>query len=424
MNVLVLGAALSGVAAARLACRLGDEVTVYDAVPAEIEGCDVIAGPWSPGVLTGRDLVVTSPGFGETSPPIRDTLARGIPLWSEVEFAFRHLSAPLVGVTGTNGKTTVTTLVSDMLTASGLRAPAVGNIGTPLCDLVGVETDVLVVELSSFQLRFIDTLAVRVAVVTNVATDHLDWHVDLASYEAAKRRIVENQGSGDLLVVDGDDPGATRIAAHAPGRVSSVRLGGRPVGLDGGVVRAPGVEIPLGDLSVADTVFVLDVLLAAVAALDIGASPEAVTEAARAFVPAPHRRRVVNESDGVRFVDDSKATNPHAALAALDAYPSVVLIAGGQAKGLDVTPLARHPHVRRVVAIGEAAPDLVAAGGDRVERAGSMEEAVAAAWAAAEPGDVVLLAPGCASFDQFENYGARGDAFARAVESILERRGT
>lgn len=429
-RTLVLGAAVSGVAAARLARRLGHSVTVYDERPQQLEsvaadGFATIAGSWDPITLHGVDLVVTSPGIPERARPIVETFESGIPLWSEIEFAWRHLGSEVtvVAVTGTNGKTTVTSLIAEMLVASGIDAVAVGNIGTPLADAVGTDLAVAVVEVSSFQLRYSDSFRPDVAVVTNIASDHLDWHGNFERYLDAKIRVVSNQEPEDVLIYCSDDAGAARLAARAPGR--TLRVSGEAVSIDGyGVDHAAGTlnldtfSVPLDRLLVSDTAFLVDLGLAAAAAGRLGASPEAVIRVAERFEPGAHRRTVVGEMGGVRFVDDSKATNPHAALAAIRSYPSVVLIAGGLAKGLDVTPLATEPNVRAVVAIGESSPVLLAAAGERGIAASSMAEAVEKAAQVAVAGDVVLLAPGCASFDMFDSYGHRGDVFAAEVAAM------
>ena len=433
MRVLVLGAAVSGAAAARLARRLGHAVTVYDRSPgagAELaaEGIAVTTGEWDRQVLEGMDLVVTSPGIPERSLPIVEALEAGLEVWSEVELAWRHLGGvPVAAVTGTNGKTTVTELIAAMCSRSGLRTAPVGNIGSPLSAAVGEDWDLLVVEVSSFQLRFTEEFHPRWAVLLNLAADHLDWHGSQAAYMEAKQRVFRRQGPDDLLVYDCDDPGA--VAATTPARSRRVPVSGRRLppegyGVEGDRLVLPGTRLPLDQLEVQDPVYLVDLAAAAVVAEAAGANPDAVAAVARGFRPGPHRRRVVGEIDGVVFVDDSKATNPHAALAAAAAYPSVVLIAGGLAKGLDVTPLATAPTVRHLVAIGEAAPELLrAAGPGRGTAAASMGEAVAVAWRVAQPGDVVLLAPGCASFDMFSSYAARGDAFAAAVSAIMEEGG-
>jgi len=418
MRLLVLGAGVSGRAAAGLAARLGHQVTLYDrnAIP-DAGGLATVSGEWDPLLLTGVELVVTSPGIPERAAPITDTVEAGIDLISEVEFAWRHLDAPTVGITGTNGKTTVTELVSRMLGESGLVAPPLGNIGAAASDAVGDALDVAVLELSSFQLRFCDTLRCRVAVVTNAAEDHMDWHGSVAGYHAAKARIVANQEEGDTVVYDASDPGAAAIAVRSEGARVGVSVdGSEPLGVVGDRLEWGGACIPLDRLGVGDPAYLTDLALAGVAALGMGGSPEAVVDVAAGFRPGAHRRSLVAEIDGVRYVDDSKATNPHAALAAIAAFGSVVLIAGGLAKGLDLAPLASADGVRAVVAIGggkDVLLDAARAGGP----AESMEEAVHMARLIARPGDVVLLAPGTASFDMFDSYAARGDAFAAAVRS-------
>jgi UDP-N-acetylmuramoylalanine--D-glutamate ligase len=421
MRTLILGAGVSGRAAAKLAVRLGHRVVVYDRQPVtDLTGTAVVGGEWDPLVLEGIDLVVASPGFGERSAPITDSLEAGVEVIGEVEFAWREMDVPTVAITGTNGKTTVTGLIADMLTASGVRAPAIGNIGSPVSDWVADPPGVLVVEMSSFQLRFIDRFHCHVAVVTNVAEDHLDWHRSVAGYRAAKARIVEHQTPEDVVVFDATDPGAVVVAGRSAGRSLGVAADGTTTsGVIGEELVWDGATVPLSALGVDDPVYHTDLGLAGVAALEMGADPDAVVGVAKGFTPGPHRRQVVAESGGIRWIDDSKATNPHAALASIGAYPSVVLIAGGLAKGLDVAPLATADNVRVVIAIGESAPVLLAAAGERGHSATSIDDAVRLAASLAMPGDVVLLAPGCASYDMFESYVARGDAFSNAARSEI-----
>lgn len=426
----MLGAAASGMAAARLARRLGHAVAVYDERPDATgrllgEGFGAITGRWDPTTLDGVDLVVTSPGFPERSRPISEALEWRIPVISELEFGWRELGVPTVAITGTNGKTTVTGLISEMLTASGRNAPALGNIGDAVSGAVGTGVQHAVLEASSFQLRFIDAFHAEVAVVTNVAPDHLDWHGSFESYLLAKQRIVENQSADDVLVYDVDDEGACRIARMAPGRlvpVSGVHRteSGYGPNHDAGIFHLGEVSVALGGLTVDSPAFLLDLAAAGAAALEAGADAEAVARVVTAFEPGAHRRSLVGSLRGITFVDDSKASNPHAALASIRSYPSVVLIAGGRAKGLDVRPLATEPGVKVVVAIGEAAPELLAAAGARGIGASSMDEAVERAVEAATAGDVVLLAPGCASWDMFESYAHRGSAFSDAVRAIIQ----
>ncbi len=429
MRTVVFGAATSGAAAARLARDLGHSVTVFDERPDDAmaliaDGFSVVIGEWDPVLLEGTDLVVTSPGFPERSLPITETLERGTPLISELEFGWQQLDLPTVAVTGTNGKTTVTGLISQMLGRSGVTAPALGNIGQAVTSAVGSAIDVAVIEASSFQLRFIDRMHAHVAVVTNIAPDHLDWHGSFDNYFAAKARIVERQTDLDLLLYDEDDVGAGKLAAQTPGRalaISGTRVSRDGIGPDTetGDLRLGPASLRLAALQVDDPAFLADVAMASIAAMEVGADPGPVAEVAAAFRPGEHRRQLVATHHGVSYVDDSKATNPHAAVAAIRAYPSVVLIAGGLAKGLDIRPLAAEPNVKAIVAIGDSGPDLIEASAGRGVLAASMDEAVTVATEAARPGDTVLLAPGCASFDMFDSYAARGSAFSAAVAGIM-----
>ena len=424
-RVLVLGAGVSGIAAARLATSEGMSVTIYDGAVAGIgDDLDVgmALGEWDPLLLEGIDLVVASPGFPERSRPIVDSLERGLPIWSEIEFAYRHLEVPVVAVTGTNGKTSVTEATAAMLDASGLDAPATGNIGAPVSDFTNGGHDMLVVEASSFQLRFTEEFHPVAAAITNVAIDHIDWHGSAYSYREAKARIYANQSAGDYLVYDIDDEGAAKLAGGAPSElfpVSGTRLPEGGGGVDGDTLRVGDVAVDLADLTSDDPIHLANLACAAALALRVGATPEGVATAAIAYRPGAHRRTIVARAEGVTWVNDSKATNPHAALASIRAHGPVILIAGGLAKGVDLTPVVDERNVRMIIGIGEAGPSLVSAAGERGRLAGTLEIAVEVAGAAAESGDTVLLAPGCASFDQFDSYGARGDRFTELVKDRL-----
>ncbi|HEX6219910.1 MAG TPA: UDP-N-acetylmuramoyl-L-alanine--D-glutamate ligase [Acidimicrobiia bacterium] len=425
-RLLILGAGVSGRAASRLARKHGMSVTLYDeTVPTEAIGDDVglATGSWDPVLLAGVDLVVASPGFSERSRPVVDVLESGLPIWSEIEFAYRHLESPIAAVTGTNGKTSVTEATAAMLDASGLDAHATGNIGAALSDFADTSYDALVVEVSSFQLRFTEEFHPGAAAITNVAVDHLDWHGSPQAYRDAKALIYANQTETDLLVFDCDDQGASQLARKAPSQlypVSGHRVPEGGGGFDGRNLRVGDVAVDVTDLKSQDPTHLVNLACAGALALRMGATSEGVVDGAIAFQPGAHRRTVVAEIDGVTWVDDSKATNPHAALASIRAHDSVVLIAGGLAKGIDLTPLAREDNVKLILGIGEAGPGLVAAAGERGRLAGTLEVALVAAADAAVPGDTVLLAPGCASFDQFSSYTARGDRFAELVQEILE----
>ena len=422
MRVLVLGAAVSGIAAARLAARLGHRVTVYDRDPGVApdviaHGIAALAGQWDRGNLDGVDLVVASPGFPERSVPITDAYEEGVAVESEIEFAWRHLDLPTVAVTGTNGKTTVTGLVAEMLRGSGIDALEVGNIGHPLSDVVGSGTEAIAVEVSSFQLQLCRSFRPDVAVITNIAEDHLDWHGSAASYRSAKARIGMNQGPDDLIIFPESEKEAAEAASHSRARPVPIPVGrvvdGLGVGAD--AIHLGGATVPLEEMRTTEPPFLIDIVLAAAAAGGIGGSPEAAAEVARRFEPGAHRRKRVLTHAGVDYIDDSKATNPHAAIAAIDSYESVILIAGGLAKGLDIATIVSRPSIRRAFVMGESAAILASAAPDRTEIVDSMDEAVRRAVEVAVAGDVVLLSPGGASFDMFESYQERGDRFSSAV---------
>jgi len=426
---LVLGAGVSGMSAGRLLDDAGFDVRFFDERAMVVErlageGKAAVGAPWRDSMLEGVDLLVTSPGWAPTSAPLVAAAEAAIRVVSEVELALERLNCPLVAVTGTNGKTTVTELVAAMARADGMHVVAAGNIGRPLTDIVDEEWDAVVVEMSSFQLHTTDSLAPVAAIVLNVAPDHLDWHGTMDHYRAAKAKIFANQTDTDIVVFDADDPGATALVAEAPSRRVPISGRTRPAGGYGVSETAlvlPGGEIPLETMEVGDPTFLADLAAAGVAADAIGVNMAAIAEVAKRFTPSAHRRTLVGTWNEVRWIDDSKATNPHAALAAVNSYRSVVLIAGGRNKDLDLAPLAQAPSVRFLIAIGESAGDLLVASGERPARnAESMSEAVAIADSVAGVGDVVLLAPGCASFDMFTSYGERGDVFAAEVRALKE----
>ena len=429
----MLGLGVAGASAARRMAQRGWDVTVAEDRPtdasraraAALDGVTVLDGPTEVTALVdATDVVVPSPGVPVGHPAIQHALAAGVRVWTEFELAARWSTVPMVAITGTNGKTTVTTLVESMLRESGLRTVAAGNTDVPLVDAIEEDLDVVVVEASSFRLEFTETFRPAVAVWLNLAEDHLDWHPTMAAYAAAKARIWAAQGPDDLAVVNAEDPVVLAHAAAAPGRVTTFGLHAGEWRVDGDrLVRPDGSTlVPVAELWRSLPHDCTNALAASAAALAAGATDAGVVAALRAFRGLPHRLELVGEHGGVRFYDDSKATDPHAAAAALRSFESAVLIAGGRNKGLDLAVLADEAdHVRAVVGIGEAGPDVVAAFAGRVPTAlaDSMDEAVAAARGFAAAGDAVVLSPGCASFDWYRNYGERGDDFARAVREAL-----
>jgi UDP-N-acetylmuramoylalanine--D-glutamate ligase len=430
-RALVIGLGVAGSAAARALAEEGARVRVSEAradvpVPAELLdlGVEVLTGGHEPEHLEGATLVLASPGVPPHAPVMRWARDRGTPVWGELELGARLARAPYVAVTGTNGKTTTTAMITSCLRASGVDAVACGNIGHPFPTAARGRHDVLVVEASSFQLALQTSFHPRVSVLLNVAPDHLDWHGSLEAYARAKSRVFANQSADDVHIGNRDDPAAAAISRSAPCRVRWFTLG--PPG-DGEVGYADGALVDEARTEIAaapaDGVALrADAAAAAAACLALAVEPGAIDVGLRTFARAPHRGQTVAVVGGVRFVDNSKATNPHAAIAAVGDLTEVVLIAGGRAKGVDLAPIASlAPRLSGIVAIGEAAEEvlgLFAEGTVATRRAGSIEEAVRTAFALAEGSGTVMLAPACASWDMFRDYGERGDRFAAAAREL------
>jgi UDP-N-acetylmuramoylalanine--D-glutamate ligase len=477
--VLVTGAGITGRAVLAALAPLGMRATLCDDNPAALRphaeaGTSVIDPAGAIATISDYDLVVTSPGFPPTAPVLAAAAAAGIPIWGDVELAWRLDRSGRFGpprrwlaVTGTNGKTTTTSMLHAMLAAAGRRSLLCGNIGDPVLGVLDQPAELLAVELSSFQLHWAPSLRPEAGVVLNVAEDHLDWHGSLEAYARDKARVLD----GRVAVVGLDDPVAAGLlaSAGAPVRVG-FRLGEPAVGelgvRDGVLVdRAFGDATSEGQalaeaasIPVAGPVGVLDALAAAALARAVGVPPEAVAGALASFEVGRHRAEVVAVADGVTYVDDSKATNPHAAQASITAYPRVVWIAGGLLKGASVDGLVCAVANRLVGAVligrdrglladalSRHAPDVpvleLVTGEDSevrgitelavnsvtrvVEVAGRpvaeavMAAVVDAARGLARAGDTVLLAPAGASFDQFSGYGQRGDEFAAAVRAAI-----
>jgi UDP-N-acetylmuramoylalanine--D-glutamate ligase len=440
-TVLVVGLAATGRAVARRLVREGATVVGVEEHPEhpgyagardELQrlGVRVVEEPTDDALRTlVRDsaLVVPSPGVHDRHRVVVGAERAGVPVRSEIDLAGERATVPVVGITGTNGKTTVTSLAAAMLEQSGVRATAAGNIGRPLIEAVDDDVDVLVAELSSFQLRFAPTFSPRVAVLLNLADDHLDWHGSRAAYEDAKTNVFRHQAGDALLVFNADDARVAQLAQGAPGRaVGFTTRTSRPdeFHVDGDRLVEPDGETitTLDAMWSAAPHDVANALAASAAVLDVGATRDGAARAIARFARLHHRAEPVGQSGGVQFVDDSKATNPHATLTAIAGFDSVVLIAGGRNKGLDLGVLREAaPRLRAVVAIGDASCDVeyAFAGAVPVVTARSMRDAVRQATAHARPGDTVLLSPACASFDWYRSYGERGDDFAREVAALI-----
>ena len=446
-RVVVVGFGVTGRAVAHWFAGRGRAVLVLDdrvdaamTAAARALGVEVVATPAGDAdlrrALTGASLVVPSPGVPVSHPVYRVAAEIGVPVRSEIELASEicetSANTRLLAITGTNGKTTVTTLVTAILQADGFRAVAAGNIGLPLIEAVQGDDQFVVAEVSSFQLQYTDRFRPSVSCWLNLAPDHLDWHPDMDHYAAAKARVWARQGTGDRAVFNADDPAVAARAASIPTGVARIPYSTREpalFSLEGTHLAGPGGEafMAVEELPRRLPHDISNALAAAAVATAAGATPAACRAALAATGPLPHRVAHVASALGVDWYDDSKATTPASVLAAVAGFDSVVLVAGGRNKGLDLSVLASAvPPVRAVVGIGEAGPDVAAAFAGRVPTAlaASMGEAVEAAAGLARPGDAVLLSPGAASFDWYDSYAARGDDFARIVRKHIDQGGT
>jgi UDP-N-acetylmuramoylalanine--D-glutamate ligase len=418
-RALVYGLAIAGEATARALLARGFAVTVADDRPtpdalavARALSIDLYENPPAPKVerlVERSDLVVPSPGIAERHPVIVSARRLGVPLRTEIDLAYeweqeREVPRPMLAVTGTDGKTTTTLLATAMLEAAGVSALASGNTETPLVTALDHDVDAFVVECTSFRLAWTTRFRPVAGAWLNLAQDHLDWHDAMDSYVAAKARLWRFQEPSDAAI---------GYAADADYRVD----GGWLVGPAGRLAEVASMRRALPH-------DVTNALAAAALVLESGlGSVEGVATALATFEGPHHRIELVADDGAVRYYDDSKATTPHAAITAIRAFDHVVLVAGGRNKGLDLAPMASEPErVRAVVAIGEASPAIAAVfdGVSPVATASSMDDAVAAARATAQPGDAVLLSPGCASFDWYTGYAERGDDFVRAVRAQVE----
>jgi len=443
MRVVVVGAARSGIAAAALAARKGARVTLtemretFDAADRlQAEGVVLELGGHKAETLASADLIVTSPGVPTEQPVFDAARARGVETIGELEFAWRWVTGRVIAITGTKGKSTTTTLIGRMLEAAGMKVMVGGNIGTPLSAQVESATadTIHVVETSSFQLETTTTFRPWIAVWLNFADDHLDRHPTVAAYAAAKARIFANQEANDLAVLNADDPAVLEHARAAAARrvVFSLEGGvGDGFVVDGDwIVRRTGTEverlIPLDAVELTGRHMLNNVLAAAAATHAAGVRPDAMVTALRGFHGLPHVMEPVAEVGGVRFVNDSKATNVEAARRSIESFDGgVVAIVGGRYKGGDFRelgePLATRG--RAVIAIGEAAPRVRKALADIVPviEASSMRDAVERGYEVARPDGIVLLAPACSSFDWFRDYAQRGEVFKEEVQRLRQR---
>jgi len=441
-RVLVVGLARTGVATGSFCAGRGALVTATDTRP-ESQLADAAAGLRRAGValelgghrqatFLAQDLIIPSPGVPADDPHLQAARAQGVTIWSEIELAYRFMKGRLIGITGSNGKTTTTALVAHILKTAGMNTILAGNIGTPVIACVEQMQDGswTVAELSSFQLELIETFRPDVGVWLNLTPDHLDRHHTMEAYAAAKARLFENQTSADAAVINADDLASK---PYAPKKMHVYWFSRKVPVAQGAYVRggeivfrceaSEEVLLHLGDIPLVGAHNLENVLAAASAACLAGALPQQIAQAVRSFPGVEHRIEFVAEIAGVRYYNDSKATNVDATLKALDAFPGrILVILGGKDKGSDYTVLQSPLRQKAILAllIGAAADKIEKqiAGSVAIERSDTLEHAVETASHAARPGDVVLLAPACASFDQFQNYEHRGRVFKDLVHQL------
>jgi UDP-N-acetylmuramoylalanine--D-glutamate ligase len=441
-RVLVVGLARTGIATALFCAARGARVTASEELD-EARVADAAAKLRAAGValelgahrhetFLAQDLIIPSPGVPYGMEHLAAARTERIPVWSEIELAWRFLRGRLIAVTGSNGKTTTTSLIGHILETAGLPTLVGGNIGTPLISRVETSSDatVTVAEVSSFQLETIVAFRPDIAALLNLTPDHLDRHASLEEYAQAKARVFENQAERDAAIVNADDPGAAALAPSRPGvwwfsRTRRVAEGAYVRGEDV-VFRREGAETILlrrNDIGLRGEHNLENVLAAAAATFLAGVNPSAIAAGVRSFAGVEHRLEFVAEINGVSFFNDSKATNVDATLKALDAFAGgLLVILGGKDKGSDYT-LLREPlrrGARGVLLIGAAA-EKIGTQLDNVvpaEQSVTLDRAVRRAFAQAQPGDTILLAPACASFDQFDNYEHRGRVFKQVVREI------
>lgn len=442
-RVAVIGIGITGLATARFLAGQGAGIALTDEKPldtwkerlAELQKhCpDLTALPYGTEVLAGADLVVPSPGVYPSNPILLEALRRNIPIVSELELASRFLKTPLVAITGTNGKTTVTTLIGEILRAAGQKVFIGGNIGAPLIGYVdsSQEADWAVIEVSSFQLQWVRDFRPAVAILLNITSDHLDYHGSFAAYRQTKEAIFSRQTASDLAILNADETSTESLSSRLRAPVecfsSSAAVacgmflaGNKLVRLSRSGRRE---EYPLEMIRIPGRHNIENVMAAVLAARACGCPPSDIIRAVAGFRGIAHRIEYVDEVQGVRFYDDSKGTNVGAVMRALESFtPPLILLLGGRDKEGDfetLSPLIREK-VRELILFGEAGEKInrLLGGIVHTQRTTTLKEAVAAAWKLASRGDVVLLSPGCASFDEFTDYKERGRVFQELVRSF------
>ena len=444
-NVLVVGMGASGAAAAEFLAAQGAHVTVNDAGDndplrmvqkrLQAKGIDTVIGRHPDDIFNQADLICLSPGVPHTLPSLTSARESGVPVIGEIELAAQFIEEPIVAITGTNGKTTTTTLIGEMLAASGRRTFVGGNIGRPLIEYPasGESADVVVVEVSSFQLDTIDTFHPKVSVLLNITPDHLDRYPDFDAYARSKGRIFENQGPADTSIYLGNDDTVARLlSGQRRQKLPFYRAGQAPPDFKQGaavtdqavLIRQNGREywIDLNDIRLVGDHQRENITAACLATLAAGGTIAGIRRTLEDFDGLPHRMEPIDTVEEVLYINDSKGTNVNAVARALASFETVILIMGGQDKEGDFSSLVPlvSQRVKHLILLGDAAPLIAKAmqGAVAIRQVEDMAQAVKLARDLAVSGDVVLLSPGCASFDQYENYAARGNDFRRQVEQL------
>lgn len=440
MTALVYGLGIAGKSVARALVRRGERPLLSDDRPSEeLErfaaelGSSFVAGDAAT-LLRDVDMLLPAPGVPESHEVVVEARRRGMAVLSEIELAYRWEMSrpegprPMVGVTGTDGKTTTTMMASAILNAAGRRCVAVGNTETPLIEAIDGDHDAFAVECSSFRLAFTDSFRCVGSVWLNLAPDHLDWHTDMDSYRRSKERIWSHLRAGDVAVAPSSDQSIVATAMASVGRTITFGIDRGDYHLRDVVLSSPhGAIIDRRAMSRSLPHDVANALAATAMCVETGlAGLQHSATVLRSFRHAHHRIELVGEHAGVSWYDDSKATSPHAVAVAVRSFDRIVLIAGGRNKGLDLSPMADEAdRMKAVVVIGDSADELarIFDGRTTVRRAATMGEAVEAAASLSSAGDVVLLSPGCTSFDWYSNYAERGDDFQRIVKAtVLKKR--
>ena len=456
-NILIVGLGISGIAAARFAKKKGASVTVTDmsgekklesyAPMAHKLGVNMELGKHNIETFERSDLIVVSPGVPHTILPIKRAIAKGIPVLGELELAARYIREPVIAVSGTNGKTTTATLLGSMLESSGFKVFVGGNIGNPLIDYADKRgtADIVVAEVSSFQLDTIDTFRPHVGVLLNITADHLDRYPDFKSYARSKGRLFENQQQSDSAILNGSDPiisSATKdlqarklLFCHEENsrvkdRANALISRGdssTPANITICMKEKQKISLHISGINLRGRHNLENAAAASLAAIVVGGTIEGVQSALNDFKGLPHRIEYISTINGVRFFDDSKATNVDAVIKALETFRQpTVLIMGGRDKGGDFRKLLEpvRRHIKKLIVIGEAKDNIKSILEDvcrqGAQTASTMEDAVSSAYRATSPGDIVLLSPGCSSFDMYSSYAERGEDFCRAIGNLKE----